>query len=127
MGADQVAAIRPAIAELAAAAEAREDGYEHLCASFSVPGKPKAWAEVVPGSVNLAFPRAELPLSFIAAQGLSLPGARVVSFKPGLYATLAHDPCAPSVLARFVDAALVALHGLDAESYEVDVTFKRVL
>jgi hypothetical protein len=118
--------MRPAIAELAAAAEAREPGYEKLCATFSVPGNPSAWAQVTLGTINLGFPRSEPPLTFAAAAGLSLPELRTVSFKLGSYATFGHASCAPRLIARFVDAALVALHGLDSESYPIDVAIERL-
>jgi hypothetical protein len=126
VGADQIAAILPAIAELVAAAEAREPGHQDLCASFSVPGKSNAWAQVTPGTVNFGFPICEPPFTFLVARGISLPEMSLVSFQMGSYVTFTHGPYPPGVVARFVDAALTASHGLPVDDYLVDVAITRL-
>ncbi len=126
MGADQLSAILAAIVELAAAAEAREPGHQDLCASFSVPGNSNAWAQVTLGTVKLGYPITEPPFAFVIAHGLSLPEISVVSFQLGSSVMFAHGPCPPRVVARFVYAALVAIHGLPADDYLVDVAIARL-
>ena len=127
MGADQIAAIRPALNELVHAAETDEPGADNLCATFTVPDQPDVWMQVQLGTINSFYPRTEEPLAFLHSVGISpLPALAIDSWKPGLYATFTHEPCPLQSVAQFVDRLLIALHSLHAEDYPIDVEFERL-
>jgi hypothetical protein len=124
VGADQVAAIRPLIVELAEAPSA-SPGAE-FCARFTVPEQPGAWAEVVAGTVNFAYPFTDDPIARLGRLGLALPGLGVREWEPGLFATIGFGLSAtPREVARFVDGLLAGLHGL-ADDYPIDTEIARV-
>ncbi len=127
MGADQIAAIRPALNELFLAAQNREPGAENLCASFTVPDYPTVWMQIQLGTINASYPPAEEPMAFLERVGIPvLPQLALDSWEAGLFATFTHDPCSLYEAARFVDRLLVALHNLHPEDYEIDVAFERL-
>ena len=122
MGSDQIAAIRPALRELVDAHERNEPGADDLCATFSISDNEEAWIQVQLGIVNFAYPRSDDPLEVIRRGRIPVPaGLQVVTLKPGKFATLTFGPCAVDDLARFVDALLVAIHGLPRDDYPIDV------
>ena len=127
MGADQTAAIRPALRELFDANANNEADAESLCITFTVPERPDVWVQVMHDTVNAAYPRSGDPTEFLRSTSLpSIPDLTVESWQPKQYATWSHGPCSVDALAEFIDQLLVALHSLSADDYEIDVTFEHV-
>ena len=127
MGADRIAAIRPALNELLHASENDEPGAANLCATFTVPDQPDIWMQVQLGTINAFYPHTEEPLAFLRSADIpALPGLALDDWQPKLYATFVHDHCPLHSLAQFIDQLLIALHGLPAEDDSVDVTFERL-
>jgi hypothetical protein len=124
MGADQVAAIRPAIAELEDAARGREP--EHI-ASFTVPGCEHVWVQVVFGTVNMAYPFDDPPEQRLQASGVAdLPGLTLERWQPGVFATFAYEPAASSrQVAKWVDAILETVLRC-GEDYPIDVEIAKL-
>ena len=124
MGADQIAAIRPAIAELEAAA--RNSAGEFV-ARFEIPGSHPLWVEVVLGTVNVAYPWVDDPRERLLRQGISpLPKMTLTEWQPKLFATFLYELGTPSrEVARFVDRVLGEMLG-GAADYEVDVAIDRI-
>ncbi len=125
MGADQVAVIRPLVAEV-------EDGHAErpgadYCARFDVPGRDATWAEVVHDAVNFAYPFADDPIERLRRLHIAvLPGVSLLTWQPGLYATVSFPDRPPSrEVARFVDAILGILLGC-GEDYPLDAEIVRL-
>lgn len=118
MGADQVAVFRPFIVELE---DAAADGCDvEYCASFTVPGREAAWAEVVLPTVNFAYPFHEDPIARLERSGVAaLPGLAVREWQPGLFATVSYDRATSREIARFVDGIFGVLLGC-GDDYPVD-------
>jgi hypothetical protein len=125
VGADQVAAIRPLIAELEDAAS-EGPGIEY-CARFAVPGREAVWAEVVLRAVNFAYPFPDDPIARLGHSGLvAPPGLALQEWQPGLFATVSFGEGATSrEVARFVDGILGVLLGC-GEDYPVDAEIARL-
>jgi hypothetical protein len=124
MGADQVAAIQPAIVELEDAARGNEPEY---VASFTVPGRDQIWVEVVLGTVNLAYPFHDPPEQRLrASRVVELAGVTLQEWQPGVFATFAYDPSTPSrQVAKFIDQVLGTVLGC-GEDYPIDVGIVRL-
>jgi hypothetical protein len=124
MGADQVAAIRPAIVELEEAARGHEPEY---VASFTVPGRERIWVQVVLGTINLVYPFDDPPKQRLQASGVAdLVGLTLQGWQPGVFATFAYEPATPSrQVAKFVDQILETVLGC-GEDYPIDVEIARL-
>lgn len=120
MGADQIAAIRPAIVELEEAPAA-----EDWCATFEVPGTG-LWVQVVLGTLNFSYPYADNPGARLRDLGFAAPGLEPTGWQPGKYATFSHAPLPSQDLAKLVDRLFVELLGCDHQSYEIDVSLERL-
>lgn len=124
MGADQIAAIRPAIAELESAASNSEGEF---IARFEVPGRDKIWTEVILGTVNVGYPYADDPLKRLRRHRITpLPKLKLSDWQSELFATFGYDPTASSRdVAKFVDRVIGEMLGAGTD-YEVDVTIERI-
>lgn len=124
MAADQIAAIRPAIAELEAA---ERDSEGEFVARFEIPGHQAKWVEVILGTVNFAYPYADDPLERVLRHGIKpLPKLKLSEWQPELFATFQYESSAPSRdVAKFVDCILGEMLG-GGTDYEVDVGIERI-
>jgi hypothetical protein len=128
MGADQVAAIRPALAELESDQQALGGDARARCfARFSLSPYDTPWVEVdlEEGTVvNLWYPFETEPLAYLESLGVKvLPGARVLEVaRPAC--TLAFDRVPSEELARFVDSLFLDVFAC-GEDYPVDVEVRR--
>lgn len=122
MGADQVAVIRPLIAELEV-----DDGGAEYCAKFEVPGVETGWAEVVRDAVNVSYPYADEPVERLISKGVVMPnGATLQEWRPGVFATFELEPNVPSrTVAKFVDSLLGMVLGF-GDDYELDASVVRL-
>ena len=127
MGADQTAAIRPALCELFEAIANGEPDAKSLCITFTVPEHADVWVQTMHGTVNAAYPRAEDPTDFLRSAILPLvPDLVLAGWEPQQYVTWSHGQCSVHALAEFIDQLLIALHPLSADDYGIDVTFEHV-
>jgi len=128
MGADQIAEIRPAIAELEADERGRPESAPRFFARFSLADRESPWVEIYLDDetvANLWYPIDAEPLAFLAHRGVALlPGARVVDIEAKLACTLAFDRVSSHEVARFVDRLFLNVFGCD-EDYAVDVELRR--
>jgi hypothetical protein len=128
MGADQVAAIRPALTELesdqqALGASARARRFARF--SLSPYDTPLVEVRLEKGTaVNLWYPFETEPLAYLERLGVKvLPGARVLELASPA-CTLAFDRVPSEELARFVDSLFLDVFAC-GEGYPVDVEMHR--
>jgi hypothetical protein len=120
MGAAAVAAIRPALDELAAAARSMDASDEpEWCLTLSLPGSEEtAWIQVMPGTLNAAYPFAHPPDRKVAiALGDLASSAPLIDWQPELFATFDVDDVELADLARIIDRYFVAILGADDVGY----------
>jgi hypothetical protein len=128
LGADQVAAIRPIIAELEAAGlEQPGGGPARYCGAFSVANRGEPWVEVYLEQetiVNLWYPFQEDPLAYLVTLEVEpLPGARVADInRPSC--VLAFERAPSRVVARFIDALFTKMYSCGGD-YPIDVAVRR--
>ena len=120
MGADQVAAMQPAVVEIYSAPTS-----EDWCATFEVPGT-EHWVQVVRNMLNANCPYDDDPQEPFAPAMSLLPDAELTSWEAGTFATFSHGDCAPYDIARAVDAVFVVPLGGDAADYQVDVSMEQL-
>ena len=125
MGADQVAAIRPALVEIQDAVRLNEP---ECFARFEVPGRDGAWVEATLGTVNLAYPFPDRPDERLRRAGVvKLPGLILDEWQPGLFATFAYDSKTPSrEVTKFIDWIMGIVLGC-GDDYPIDVEIARLL
>jgi len=126
MGADEIAAIRPAIAELEADLE--EHGVPaRFFARFSLSNQETPWIEVViedKTTINLSYPFADEPLQLLQRSAVECPpGLKVTDRSPNAI-TFAFARSHTRAVARFIDALFTRVLGCGQE-YSVDVSFLR--
>ena len=122
MGSDQVAAIRPAIAE---AYEAAASGDSNYFAKFELSADADVWVEVAVDTVNFRYPSSTEPLRLLAERGIQpLAGLSLQSWQPTVYAAVNHTETDLRAIAKFVDALFASVLGSGAE-YPVDVSLER--
>ena len=128
MGADEIAAIRPALRELCQAE--REDPRRPegggWCAHFTVSRKKKLWVQVVSDCVNFYYPHPDDPTTRL--EGLEaplLPGMACADWEARKYATFGFETFDLDKLARLVDWLFVVLYETGA-AYPLDVEMYRV-
>jgi hypothetical protein len=125
VGADQVAAIRPIVAEL------EDDERKHpsgagarYFARFTVPSGRQPWVELYlerETVVNVFFPFEAEPLAWLRESGVEpLPDARVSELTRGLFCTFAFARVPSMTVAKFVDALFMKTLCC-GEDYPLDV------
>jgi hypothetical protein len=95
MSGDQVAAMSPLIQKVL---ESPQDGW---CATFEIVGVGNAWAQVMKGRLNIAYPFDSPPdVEAIAAE---LPGVAIASWEEDTYAEFSFKDASPSMVAKAID------------------------
>jgi hypothetical protein len=124
MGADQVAAIRPALVEIEDALRLNES---ECFARFQVPGRDVVWVEAALGTVNLSYPFPDPPDERLRRAGVvNLPGLVLDEWQPELFATFAYDSTTTSrEVAKFIDQIMGVVLGC-GDDYPIDVEIARV-
>lgn len=119
MGADQVAAFRPAIREVFAAAGQGEE----WCTTFGVSTESDRWVQVTPDTLNIAYPYAEQPIDLLQRVGVNrLTDLTLVDWKPHVYATFNYSKdLSERELARLVDQLFILVLECTDPDYPVDV------
>lgn len=127
MGADQIAAIQPAVRELRDSLRGNPSETHDLCLTISVPEHDSAWVQVVSNCVNFGYPRPEEPISFLHHADIPVPSDYSLDgWEPNTFATISGHFATDAELTTFIDRLLIALHDLDPQDYEVDVQFERL-
>jgi hypothetical protein len=129
MGADQIAEIRPAVAELEADERRYPDDAPRFFAVFSLAGRDSPWVEIYFDDdetiANLWYTIDANPLAHLTRRGVPLPaGARLVDMAQGSACTLAFDRCSSHDIAGFVDHVFLNVFECQ-EDYAVDVELCR--
>lgn len=114
MGADQIAELRPEIAEVFAAAEEAQD----ICASFTVSSDASLWLQITRSQINLYYPHDGEPSRFDSVRTSRL---RIEDWEAGQFLTLGYpDDETPRSIATLVDDLFTQVVGAPAD-YHVDV------
>ena len=129
MGADQIAEIQAAIAELEADERQNPDDAPRFFVVFSLAGRDSPWVEIYVDDdetiANVWYTIDAEPLAHLTRRGVAPPpGARVVNRAKGVACTLAFDRCSSHDIAHFVDRLFLKVFGCD-EDYAVDVELCR--
>ena len=83
------------------------------------------WLQVMPGTVNMAYPFTEEPLELLRRRGVRGPaGLYLVEWVAGEYATFGFGDVSPRDHAFFVDQLFVKVLGCDDASYTVKTTIE---
>ena len=112
MGIDQVAEISPIVREVL---EAPSDG---MCATFEIVGSPHAWAQVMKGTINAAYPLETAPESHLLEVLTCLPRSAVTAWEAKKFVTLTFESTNPSDVAKAVDRLFEKF--FDVGDYSVD-------
>ena len=121
MGADQVAAMRPAIVEVLEGTQ----GDAVWCATFEIAGDPDRWVQVTSDALNVAYPIVAPPAHLVSGHE-RLSKLEVRDWKRNEYATFELPEGASAVeIARLADALFRTILG-SGDDYRVDVGLERL-
>jgi hypothetical protein len=97
MSVDQVAEISPMVRKVF---ESPSDG---MCATFEVAGNSGAWAQVMKGTINAAYPLETAPEGHLPEVLACLPGSTVTAWEAGKFVTVMFESNNPQDVAKAVD------------------------
>jgi hypothetical protein len=122
MGADQVAAMRPAVVEMLEGSS----GDAVWSATFEIAGVPARWVQVLPGALNMAYPGITSPAHRVSGHE-RLAKLEVREWKPDDYATfeLPEDASATDI-AHLADALFQTILGC-ADDYRIEIRMERLV
>ena len=121
MGAHQIAQMEPSVSEVYKGISSLDDPPSVCCTleAMTLSGA-KVWIQVLPGTVNMAYPFTEEPLDLLLRQGIRSPSdIYLVEWAAGEYATFGFGDISARDHAFFVDQLFVKVLGCDDASYEV--------
>jgi hypothetical protein len=128
MGAEQIAAMEPSLREVYEGVT-RPDDPPTLCCTLEATNLSgsEVWIQVMPGTVNMAYPLSEEPPECLRARGIAVPeGFYLVDWKAGEYATFGFDNLPPREHASFVDRLFVNVLGCDDAGYEPKASMEQL-
>jgi hypothetical protein len=123
MGAKQIAEMEPSLGEVYKGISGEDDPPTLCCTleTMTLSGA-EVWVQVMPGTVNMAYPSAEEPLELLRRVGVrSPPDIYLVEWAAGEYATFGFGNISARDHASFVDQLFVRILGCDDESYELGI------
>jgi hypothetical protein len=121
MGADQVAAMGPAIVSMLEGSS----GDAVWSATFEIAGDPARWVQVMPGALNMAYPNAAPPAHLVSSHE-GLAKLEVREWEPHEYATFeVPDQASAMDIAHLADALFQTILGC-ADDYRIDVRMERL-
>lgn len=91
---------------------------EGMCATFEIVGKRNAWAQVMKGTLNAAYPLEAPPESHLREILAGLPGSIVDSWETKNFVTVMFESAAPGDVAKAIDQLFETLFG--AGDYTID-------
>jgi len=112
MSADQIAEISPIVQEVFEASS------DEMCATFEIAENPDAWAQVMKGTINAAYPLDTSPEGHLLEILAFLPGSAVTAWEPKKFVTLTFESTNPTDVAKAVDRLFEKL--FDVGDYSVD-------
>jgi hypothetical protein len=121
MGANQIAEMEPSLSEVYKGISSPDDPPTSCCTleAATLSGS-QLWIQVMPGTVNMAYPFIDEPLELLRRQGVRSPSdIYLVEWVAGEYATFGFSDISPRDHAFFVDQLFVKVLGCDDASYEL--------
>ena len=122
MSTDQIEVISRLIQDVFTSAPSSPDA--QLCATLEVVGQPDAWLQLLPGTLNFAYPLATDPAQAISPLFEYLPESSVLSWEQGTFATIEFGEASPHVVATAIDILLTTLFSLG--EYSVNGTIEEM-
>jgi hypothetical protein len=120
--ADNIASVRPAIREVIAALEEREDNSAKLCATFELSADATAWVQFDGEVLNVSLPPGLSARSDFGAALDSVSPWKIGEEEPGKYATFAINASDARKVALAVNAIFVLL--AQSGTYEVNISLE---
>lgn len=123
MGANQIAAMEPSLSEVYKGISSPDDLPTSCCTleAMTLSGSG-VWIQVMPGTINMAYPFTEEPLDLLRRQGVRSPSdIYLVEWSAGEYATFGFGDISARDHAFLVDQLFVKVLGCDDASYELKI------
>jgi hypothetical protein len=120
MGANQIAEMEPSLSEVYKDISSLDDPPTSCCTleATTLSGS-QVWIQVMPGTVNMAYPFMDEPLELLLRQGIRSPSdIYLVEWAAGEYATFGFGNISARDHAFFVDQLFVEVLGCDDGSYK---------
>jgi hypothetical protein len=123
MGANQIAAIEPSLSEVYKGIASPDDPPTSCCTlEAKTLSGAEVWIQVMPGTVNMAYPFTEEPLELLRKQGVRSPSdTYLVEWAAGEYATFGFGHISAREHAVLVDQLFVKVFGCDDAGYNPEI------
>ena len=118
MGTDRIAQISSTVRAVF------ESPSADMCATFEIVGHPDAWAQVMKGTINSAYPRTNAPDNALLQLLTSLPHAAITSWEAEKFVTIDFQTTDPRDVATAVDALFGEL--FEVSDYSVDCALQEL-
>lgn len=128
MGADQIAEMEPSLTQVYQGISSPDDPPTSCCTleAMTLSGS-EVWIQVMPGTVNMAYPFTEEPLELLHRQSVRSPSdIYLVEWAAGEYATFGFGDISPREHAFFVDQLFVKILGCDDASYQLKTSIEQL-
>ena len=128
MGANQIAEMEPSLSEVYKGVSSPDDPPTSCCTleAMTLVGA-EVWIQVMPGTVNMAYPFTEEPFDLLRRQGVRSPSdIYLVEWAAGEYATFGFGDISPRDHASFVDRLFVKVLGCDDASYQLKTSIEQL-
>jgi hypothetical protein len=128
MGANQIAEMEPSLSEVYKGISSPDDPPTSCCTleAMTLLGS-EVWIQVMPGTVNMAYPFTEEPLDLLRRQGVRSPSdIYLVEWAAGEYATFGFGDISVRDHASFVDQLFVKVLGCDDASYQLKASIEQL-
>ena len=126
MGAHQIAEMEPSLREVYKGVSRPDDPPTSCCTleALTLSGS-EVWIQVMPGTVNMAYPFTEEPLELLRRRGVRSPqDIYLVEWAAGEYATFGFGDIPARDHAFFVDQLFVKILGCDDASYKLKTSIE---
>ena len=123
MGVSQIAEMEPSLIEVYKGISNPDDPPTLCCTLESMNSSGSdVWIQVMPGTVNMAYPLADEPLDLLRRKGVTIPpDIYLVEWVEGEYATFGFGDISAREHAFFVDQLFTKALGCDDVSYELRI------
>ena len=128
MGANQIAEMEASLSEVYKGISSPDDPPTSCCTleAMTLLGS-EVWIQVMPGTVNMAYPFTEEPFDLLRRQGVRSPSdIYLVEWAAGEYATFGFGDISPRDHASFVDQLFVKVLGCDDASYQLKTSIEQL-
>jgi hypothetical protein len=112
MSADRIAGISTMVRKVF------ESPSEGMCATFEIVGKRDAWAQVMKGTLNAAYPLETPPEGHLRDVLACLPGSIVTAWEAKNFVTVMFESATPGDVAKAIDQLLGRVFGVG--DYTID-------